>query len=445
MNALSLAPVRVPPRELFTTREGLRCVVARRGQVPLVAVRLVLHGGSAADPPGREGVTDFMLRLLRRGTRRRSAEALDEAIEFVGGTLHAGSFEDYASLSLTAPVPHLRTLLNVLAELVQSPRFAPTEVKAARDRTLAELVNDLDDPGSLADRVLLRAIWGTHPYSHDVSGRVRSVRRFNRDAVQRFYRDRLGPRTVSLYVVGPVDAGPVRRVVERAFGGWRSEAAPPAPPPTVNRLANPGQIWVVDKPEQTQSQVRLANFGYARGAPYAHAVQVMNAAVGGGFTSRLVNEVRVNRGLSYGISSSLDPLRAGGTYLVGSFTKTESTRELIDVVLSVLRAVRDEGISDGELRHAQRYLSGTYPLRTETNEAMASALADVEFYGLGAEWIERYRERLHEVTREQVHAAAERILLAEPPTLVVVGQAQKVKQQLKGLGLIRLLRPGDDS
>jgi zinc protease len=390
-------------------------------------------------------LTDFMLRLLRRGTLRRSAEALDEAIEFVGGTLHAGSFEDYSTLSMTAPVAHLGTLLQVLAELVQKPRFAPQEIKAARERTLAELANDLDDPSALADRVMLRAFWGTHPYAHDVGGWARSVRRFTRDAVQRFYRERLGPKALSLYVVGPVNAGPVRRVVERAFGGWRAQVVAPPQPKTVTRLAHPGEIWVVDKPEQTQSQVRLANFGYARGAPYAHAVQVMNAAVGGGFTSRLVNEVRVNRGLSYGVSSSLDPLRAGGVYQVGSFTKTESTRELIDVVLSVLGAARQEGITDQELRHAQRYLAGTYPLRTETNEAMAAALADVEFYGLSAEWIERYRERLYEVTREQAHAAAERILLSERPTLVVVGQAKKVKKQLEGLGRVRLLLPGDNS
>src|SRR5262249_48963293 len=153
---------------------------------------------------------DFTLRLLRRGTRKRSADALDDAIERVGGSLEAGSFEDFSFLGLTVPVPHLLGLIDVLAEMIHSPAFPVREVRSARARTLGELRNDLDDPGAVADRALLPALWGKHPYGHDVAGGVRSVSRFDRPKIARLEQERFVPKSLSLYVVGPVEADEIQ-------------------------------------------------------------------------------------------------------------------------------------------------------------------------------------------------------------------------------------------
>jgi zinc protease len=154
------AEVRLPPRTELTTANGLKVILARRGPLPLVSVRLVVRAGSALDPRGKEGLAAFTARLLRRGTAHRSADELNEAVEFVGASLAVGASEDSLTLGLTTPTAHLPEMLKVVAELAAEPAFPEREVASARDRLLAELANDLDDPADVADRGLLRAVWG---------------------------------------------------------------------------------------------------------------------------------------------------------------------------------------------------------------------------------------------------------------------------------------------
>ena len=169
----------------------------------------------------------------------------------------------------------------------------------------------------------------------------------------------------------------------------------------------------------------------------------MNNVLGGGFTSRLVNEVRVERGLTYGISSYFDMLNVGGVFAISTFTQTERTREMLDVTLAEVQKVRESGISAGELKKAQRYLAGLYPLRTETNESVVSVIGDIRVHGLGADWVEKFRERLHAVKPRQTQEVAAKYLFAQPPLIVLLGKASVVKKQLKGLGTVKVVPASD--
>jgi zinc protease len=169
----------------------------------------------------------------------------------------------------------------------------------------------------------------------------------------------------------------------------------------------------------------------------------MNNALGGGFTSRLVNEVRVNRGLSYGVGSHFAALQAGGYSEISTFTKNESTKEIIQVCLDEVKKARDKGLTAREISTSKTYLAGLYPLRFETNEAVAGALADLELYGQTPEWIETYRSRLAAVTAKDTEAAAKKYLLTEKPLIVVVGRASEIAPQLKSFGTVEVLKLSD--
>jgi zinc protease len=411
--------------------------------VPLVAIRLVIQAGSAVDPPGREGLADFTVRLLRRGTARRDAHAIDEAVEFVGASLGLFAGEDHLALTLTTPAEHLEPMLEVLAELVREPSFPEEEVRTERERTLGQFANDIDDPSLLADRAVVRTAWAGHPYGHDVSGTRASVGTFGRQDAVDFHRAKLGPRVGQLFVVGPVDESRVEAAVGRAFEGWSGgpETAPalPDPPP----LGGAGRVVVIDRPDQTQSQVRIAGPAYRRGAPIQFAAQVVNVSLGAGFTSRLVREVRVKRGLSYGVGSSFDTLRVGGLFSLSSFTKVETTRRLITVMRAQAEAMRRRGPTASEVAKAQRYLAGLFPLRTETNEALAAVLADMALYNLGDDWLDRYRDRVRAVTRAEAAEAAARYCFPEPPATVVVGPAERLRAELERFGPLDV-RSADD-
>src|SRR5262249_26150695 len=181
------------------------------------------------------------------------------------------------------------------------------------------------------------------------------------------------------------------------------------------------------------SQVRIAGPAYRRGAPVQFAAQVVNVTLGAGFTSRLVREVRVRRGLSYGVGSSFDTLRVGGLFSVSSFTKVETTGALLGVMRAEVERMRRRGPTPAEVGKAQRYLAGLFPLRTETNESLASVLADMALYGLGDDWLDRYRDRVRSVTRAEAAAAAARACFCGPRLAVVVGPAEQLRSTLEPL------------
>jgi zinc protease len=428
----------LPPVTEMTTSSGLRVLAAERGPLPLVAVRLVIRAGSSTDPADKHGLADFAARLMRRGTQRMTADELDEAVEFVGASLAVGVNEDLVSLYITTPAEHFPAMLGVLGQVVREPTFPEKEVEQARERTLAQFANDLDDPAAIADRAFTREIWSQHPYGHDVGGTARTVRTFTREDVVRFHRERLGPRVAMLVVVGSVSPKVVAEEAEKAFGSWTGgpETAPTVPP--VERVTT-GRVLVVDKPDQTQSQVRIGGPGFRVGHPDYFPSTAMNIALGGGFTSRLVNAVRVERGLTYGISSYFETLSVGGIFAISTFTKTEATRTILDVTMEEVEKVRKSGIPAAELRKAQTYLAGLYPLRTETNESVASVISDVRLYGLGEDWVEKFRERLLAVKPKQTAEMGKKYLFSQPPLVVVLGKASAVQKQLKGLGPLKVV------
>ncbi|MCP3142168.1 M16 family metallopeptidase [Pyxidicoccus xibeiensis] len=425
------------------TSSGLLVLAAERGPLPLVSVRLVLQAGGSTDPDGKHGLADFTARLLRRGTRRLNAQAIDEAVEFVGASLGVGVGEDTMSIALTTPAEHFAQMLGVLGQLVREPTFPKAEVDDSRDRALAQFANDLDDPGVIADRAMTRALWGDHPYGHDVGGSKRTVSTFTRDDVVRFHRERMGPKIAMLVVVGAVDPKRVAAAAEEAFAGWEGGPDAPIAVPPSKRIAQAGRVVLVDKPDQTQSQVRLGGPGFHMGHEDYFPATAFNVALGGGFTSRLMNEIRVNRGLTYGVGTWFDSMKADGIFALSTFTKTASTREIIDVALAEIGKVREKGLKPKELADAQAYLTGVYPLRTETNDSIAGSIAEARIHGLGDDWVEKFRDRLRAVTPKQAAAAARKYGFAEPPTVVVLGRAEEVKKQLKGLGPITVVPAAD--
>jgi zinc protease len=440
--ASTTVPLTLPAIHESTTSSGLKVLAAERGPLPLVAARLVIRAGSSTDPKDKHGLADFTARLLRRGTAKLSPDEIDETIEFVGASFSVGANEDVLSLFVVSPAEHFPAMLSMLGQIVREPSFPEREFDMAKQRALAGFANDLDDPSVIADRAFTRALWGDHPYGHDVGGSTPHVLSFQREDVVRFHRERMGPRVALLTVVGAVSPKQVAEEAEKAFAGWEGGPESPLELPPGDKVAT-GRVLLVDKPEQTQSQVRIGGPGFRIGHPDYFPSTAMNIALGGGFTSRLVNEVRVERGLTYGIHSYFDTMSAGGVFGISTFTKTEKTREIIDVSLAEVARVRKEGIPGAELKKAQRYLAGLYPLRTETNESVAAVISDMRLNGLGDDWVEKFRDRLLAVKSKQTVEVAAKYLFPKPPLIVVLGRAEEVKSQLKGLGPVTVVPATD--
>ena len=438
-----LRPLKLPEHQVRQLPNGLTVHLVPRGPLPLVAVRLVIRAGSAFDPPGRLGVGDFAARLFRRGAAGQSADQISDVVDFVGAGMGGFANEENVIMSLSTPSKHFAPMFELMARLVREPEFPEHELELARRRTLASLTNDLDDPGSLADRALVRATWGTHPYAHETIGGKKDILAFTRDDLKRFHQERLGPQIAHLYVVGAFDIDEVMGTIERTLGSWSGGPREIPEVPIWEGLARPGEVLIVDKPEQTQVQLRIGGHGVQRGHPDHFPLVTMNTVLGGGFTSRLVTEIRVKRGLSYGAGCAFDMMSVAGTFTVSSFTRTESINTLIDVALGEVKKMKKVGPSKSELATVQRYISGLYPARLETNEAVSGAIADVVHYGLNDSWISDYRERIAAVTVKEAAAAADKHLFGNERCIVLVGNAEALRPKVEKYGPITVWRPGE--
>jgi zinc protease len=426
------SPIALPPihREKLST--GLQLVVAERPGVPLAAVRLVLRGGAALDPDGRAGLAHLVGIAARRGTRRRTGPQIDLAVESLGAELGAGVDEDATYFGLSAPAEVLPRCVDVLADVATEPTFPPAEVSRLRRREIAALAHDLDEPAVIADRALLQAAFGRHPYGHPPEGRVRELGAARRGEVTAFHARHYRPGQGILVVVGNVRADEVLGVVRRRFGRWRGadggtvSIAPPAPPRR--------SVLVVDKPDVTQTQVRIASAGFARRSPDYFPGIVASAILGGGFTSRLMEAIRVNRGLSYGVRSRFATSGSGGLFFVSTFTKVETTADIVEVALDETARFCDEGPSEEELERIQSYLCGLFPLSLETHDQLAEKLADLALFDLPDEEVSHFREKVRSVTREECRAVGQRYFPIGARVVVAVGPARSIARKLERFG-----------
>lgn len=439
-SAVTVAPLKLPPITESKLDNGLSFVTVEKHDLPLVTVRLVLSTGAARDPKGKEGIASFTGSLLRRGTKQRSGEAIDDAIESIGGLMGVDVGFETTSVLVTVPSEHLETALGVVSELVRSPSFPRLDVDVERRNLLAGLTQDLDDPSWLADRAISQHFYGkNHPYSRPVSGRTASVKTFERADVVAFHKSTYSPHNALLLFAGDIDPVAAGKLANELFGDWQGPSfervSPPAPKSTTGV-----EVLIVDKPDATQVQVRATVPGLARHDPRYYAAVLANTVVGGGFTSRLVDEVRVNRGLSYSVGTRVIALRDFGAISFSTFTKTETVREILDVSFGVLDAFASNGATSEELGNAKRYVIGIYPSQVESIESLTDSLAAMRLLGLPFDEIESYRGRLAEVESAQVQEVSKLWPGSKSARVVVVGNAEALRPQLEGLGSVKVVK-----
>lgn len=435
--------LKLPARQVSKLSNGLTVHLVSRGPLPLLAVKLVIDGGTSTEAAGEVGTADLALRLLRRGADGIAPDEFVERLEFVGASAQGYTTQETFVLSMSGPAGDAGEMLRLFAAMARSPDFPEDEVRMGKSRTVAQMQSELDDPGDLADRAITRAVWGAHPYAREVGAGIADVARLDRNALCKFHRERFGPRFAHLYLVGDVQPDAMLHTVEQLFADWSGGPTEPTAVEPVRTLGRAGEVILVDKPDQTQAQVRLSTLAPSRSTPDYFPLMAMNASLGGVFSSRLMREIRVRRGLSYGAGSGFEMLTAGGAFNVSSFTKPETVAELVRVALAEVEKMRERGPTPVELSRVKQLISGTYPSRLETNEGVMAALAEVVHYRLPETWVEEFQGNMEAVTRAGAHRAASAHLQTESRTMAVVGPAAALAGPLTEFGTVRIVAPAE--
>ncbi|MDE2180117.1 MAG: insulinase family protein [candidate division NC10 bacterium] len=425
---LLLLPVIVaaaPLAERQVLENGLALLVRSSRALPIVTIKVTVQAGSLWEPEERAGLADLTALLLTRGTTTRTAAQIDESVDFIGASLSSSAGRDLSEVDLTLLKKDLPKGLELLADILRHPVFEQGEIARKTQELKAALRKRQEDPGEVAEEVFNKLVFGSHPYGRPLEGSDASLGAITRHEVVGFYRDHYTPERTFVTVVGDVDRSEIIRQIRALLGSW------PKGKGTVKRATEPTPLQekiVVKKVDRsvTQANIILGHQGIRRDNPDFYALTVMNYILGGGgFSSRLVERIREQNGWAYDVSSQFSPGLEPGSFQVVLQTKNETAGQAVQEVVRELRRIREQGVTDQELADAKAYLTGSFPLRLDTNAKLAGLISVVEYYKLGLGYADRYRTLIETVSKEDILRVARTYLRPEGYVLVVVADQAK--------------------
>ncbi|OYX30018.1 MAG: peptidase M16 [Caulobacterales bacterium 32-69-10] len=419
---------------------GIEVVYARRQTVPVVRVAVEFDAGVAADPASAIGTQSLMLRLLPEGTTTRNSIQIAEAQERLGAQIQPTASRDRTAVIMSALTPNLGPSLDLLADIIRNPAFAPAEVERLRTQQLAVIAQELTQPASLAQRALPALIYGPqHPYGRPPSGtgRAEVVRALTRDDLVRFHQTWLRPDNATIFAVGDIALADLVPQLESRFGAW----APPAVPKgrkdfAVQPTAPRPRIVLIDRPQSPQSYIYGGQVLPVRGADDTLDLRAANEMLGGNFLSRINMDLRETKGWSYGARSTVDLFEDRAALTVTAPVQADKTGPAVQALMDQMSGfLTTKGLTPPELQQVinanTRQLAGQF----ETSGAVLGALRSNALLGRPDDYWERVADRYRTMTTQQLDAAARKVIDPSKMVWVVVGDAATVRPQLQSLGL----------
>lgn len=430
-----LRPFHFPTIERMELSNGLPVLFARSGGFDVVTMSVIMDAGGVHEARDRAGLATLTAGLLESGAGDRSALQIADEVERLGLQLGAAASWDASHVDLTGLSSRMTAGAGVVADLVRRPSFPEAEVERLRQEQLAAIVQRRAEPRALANEMAAKYVFADDsPFSRPLGGTTDSVEGLTRADVVDYHGSRFSPRGATIVIAGDLDSGDAHRIAEAGFGDW----AGPAPGPTV-ASAEPrvrgAEVVIVDRPGSVQSELRVGHVGVPRATEDYFPIVVMNAILGGAFSSRLNMNLRERQGFTYGVSSSFVMRRAPGPFLVSTAVQTEVTARALTEIFSEMRGIREARVEDRELSDARTFLAGTFPLRLQTTEGLASRLAELAIHDLPFDYFDGYRQRVVDVSHDEVLSAAQRHLKPEEAVVLIVGDAEAVRAEVEALDL----------
>ncbi|MGV8929211.1 MAG: M16 family metallopeptidase [Brevundimonas sp.] len=421
----------------FRLTNGLRVLVAPTEGVPLVSARLSFDAGSRNDG-SRPGLATMTAGLLTQGTATRTAPQIAAEIEGLGASVGAGAGVDFTNVYANAPANVFPQTLALMADVVRNPTFAAEELVRQQDQTLDGLRVQLSQPGPVASQSVGRVIYGTAPYGAPGGGTVTSVPAITREDVVGFHQAFFSPDDAILTFSGAITPARARALAEQAFGDWRgvTATARPAHDAAVAATGYAGaaqapRVVVIDQPGAGQAAVVVAVRGVSRTDADYFPLSLGNTLLGGGYSSRLNQEVRIKRGLSYGAGSSLGARADEGVFTASAQTRNDAVPAVAELILSEIGRMGKEAISAAELGPRRAVMIGGFGRSLETVDGLGSFVANLALYDLPMRELADYAGHVRAVTPEQIQAAFARHLPGSEASLVIVGDAAQFIEALR--------------
>jgi predicted Zn-dependent peptidase len=428
--------VKLPQIQKRQLSNGLRAWIVEMHEVPVVQVNLVVLSGTADDPPGKYGVASLAAAMLTEGAGSRSALEIADAVDFLGADLSAASGFDSTSVRLHVPVARLAEALPIMADVALRPTFPREELERQRQQRLTGIIQARDDPASIAALAFGRVLYGAGRFGTATVGTADDIKKFATDDLRAFYTARFVPGNATLIVVGDVTADRVVPQLESAFGGWKANGAAAAAASSAAAAPDRArrEVYLVDKPQAPQTQIRIGTIGVDRATADYFPIQILNTVLGGAFSSRLNMNLREKHGYTYGASSAFDMRAKPGPFFAGAGVQTDKTSESLQEFFNELNGIL-QPIPADELTRAKNYVALRFPGGFETTGDISRRLEEMLVYRLPDDYFANYVRNIEAVTGGDVQRVARKYVDPNKMAVVVVGDRQTIEPGIKALNL----------
>lgn len=421
-------PFQLAPRLERTLPNGLRVIVTRQTAIPKVSITLTVLSGYSSDPADLTGLASMTAELIQEGTKTRTSREIRRDIFGMGGTLSATSSQDFTSVLVRGLSEFAPRLLDLVADVAMNPTIPEDELAILKQQHLQSVQQQQASPQFVANREFRRALFGSHPYAR-TSETTASLNAMDRAKLVAFHRDHYRPNNAFVLIVGAIDPDTMMAAAAKAFGGWAKADVPPPPFPAPPALTGRHVVFV-QRPNSIQSSIAVGNMAIKRSDPRWFELNLANTIYGGAFNSRIVRNIREEKGYTYSPQSSLTGFADAGFYRFAADVRNEVTGPTLTEVYKEIDKMRAEGSDGAELQGAKSYLRGIFPIQTASQNGLSATLNNVYVYGLPKDYPETFRAKVAAVTAAQVKSASEVLLGSDNSMIVIVGDYAKVKDQL---------------
>ena len=407
--------------EEVKTPGGFTAWLVEEHSIPFAAIEIRFEGGASLDPEGKRGAVNLMMGLLEEGSGDMDAQGFAEARETLATSIRFNSSDDDVSVSFRFLTENRDASVELLTQALTRPNFDQDAIDRVREQVLSGIRSDQTDPTAIARATFNNRAWGDHPYGSDLSGTVDSVSSLTREDMFDAHARTIAKDRVFVGAVGNITPAELAKVLDRILGDLPETGAPQAPEAAYQAPAGVTPV-LFDTP---QSVAFFGHEGIARDDPDFFAAYVVNEIFGGsGFDSRLMQEVRVKRGLTYGIGAYLAPRDHGALLLGQVATAGERMSETLEVLRDEWTRIANEGVTAEELEAAKTYLTGAYPLRFDGNAPIARIMVGMQMDGLPIDYIATRNDKVNAVTLDEARRVAARIYRPDELQIVVVGNSE---------------------
>ncbi|HTP66159.1 MAG TPA: pitrilysin family protein [Geobacteraceae bacterium] len=440
--ALAFPPLQftIPKAERVVLENGMVVILMEDHELPQVNITALVGTGSVYEPAEKTGLAGLAGAVMRSGgTAALSPEKMNDELEFMASSIESSIGTDAGTISMSSLVKNLNRTLQIFAQVLMTPAFREDKVELARRQTIESLRRQNDDPQAVGDRELSRAIYRGTPL-----GRVptfATVRAITRADMAAFHKKYYHPNNVIMSVAGDFDAKTIVAALNRVFAGWKKE---PVQFPAIREpVAEFAPEVLFAQKDVNQSVIRMGHMGITKDNPDLYAIRVMDAILGsGGFTSRLMAEVRNAQGLAYNVESEFDiGRRYLGVFKAETETKAESTARTIGLMEDIIAGMTQKPVSDQELKLAKDSIINSFIFGFTNTASVATQKARLEYYHYPAGYLENYRDNIAKVTRDDILRVAKKYLHPGALKLVVVGDARRFDKPLSTFGKVEEIRP----